>query len=105
MHRHFIRILTLHLTTLLILVGLSALCFATPPAWGDLEPGPHAVGFKTIEQYDHSRSFSPKRDYFGDAIPGETARPIQVCIWYPAVAAEDGDAEEESADARVHEST
>ncbi len=53
--------------------------------WGDLEAGPHAVGFMTTEEYDYSRTFQPKRDYFGEIVPGEMARPIQVCIWYPAV--------------------
>lgn len=56
----------------------------TPRLWGDLKPGPYAVGFNTIENYDYSRTIRPKRDYFGEPLPGERARPIQICIWYPA---------------------
>jgi tetratricopeptide (TPR) repeat protein len=59
---------------------------AAPPSavWGELEPGPYAVGFMAVEEYDYSRSFMPKKDYFGAAVPGERGRPVQVCIWYPA---------------------
>jgi pentatricopeptide repeat protein len=57
--------------------------------WGELTPGPHAVGFKAIEEYDYSRSFEAKKDYFGTPVPGERGRPVQVCIWYPATFAED----------------
>jgi len=58
----------------------------TPPIWGSLEPGPYAVGFRTIEQYDYSRTFQPTRDYYGNPLEGTAARPIQVCYWYPAEA-------------------
>ncbi|MCP4570152.1 MAG: hypothetical protein GY841_21440 [FCB group bacterium] len=54
------------------------------------EPGPFKVGFKTIERYDYSRTFGAKYDYYGNQLPGETARPIQICIWYPAADAADG---------------
>ncbi len=56
----------------------------TPTLWGGLQPGPHAVGFKTVEKYDYSRAFRSKFDYFGTLQEGERARPIQICIWYPA---------------------
>lgn len=52
--------------------------------WGGLQPGPHAVGFRTVEKYDYSRAFRSKFDYFGTLQTGERARPIQICIWYPA---------------------
>jgi len=58
----------------------------TPLIWGNLESGPYAVGFRTIEQYDYSRTFQPTRDYFGNPIDASAARPIQVCYWYPAAA-------------------
>jgi hypothetical protein len=60
-------------------------CAGDAPLWGDLEAGPHAVGFMTFEEYDYGRTFQAKRDYFGEVIPGETARPVQVSLWYPAV--------------------
>ncbi|PKK83021.1 MAG: hypothetical protein CVT49_10785 [candidate division Zixibacteria bacterium HGW-Zixibacteria-1] len=46
--------------------------------------GPHEIGFMTIEKYDYTRSFMPKYDYDGQLLSEERARPIQVCIWYPA---------------------
>lgn len=46
--------------------------------------GPYSVGFGTMEFYDHSRTIMSGRDYFGNLLPRETARPIQICIWYPA---------------------
>jgi hypothetical protein len=55
------------------------------PLWGGLKPGPHGIGFRTVEKYDWSRTYGEKMDYFGAPMPGETARPIQICIWYPAV--------------------
>jgi dienelactone hydrolase len=50
----------------------------TPP------PGPHAVGFRTVELSDHSRAFGEPFD--GERLPPavRTGRPIAVSIWYPA---------------------
>lgn len=48
-----------------------------------LKPGPYAVGFKTVNQYDHSRTFYPGYDLDGNPVK-EHARPIQTSIWYPA---------------------
>jgi dienelactone hydrolase len=67
-----------------VFVGQSSADGKTPAIWGELEPGPYAVGFKTIEKYDHSRVSRPEHDYFGRPLDGERARPIQTCIWYPA---------------------
>src|ERR1700712_5445288 len=48
-------------------------------------PGPHAVGFRIIEQYDQSRGYRGASDpYTGKATSGERARPIQTLIWYPS---------------------
>jgi tetratricopeptide (TPR) repeat protein len=71
-----------------VAVGSAALAQESP-IWGSLEAGPYAVGFMATERYDYSRTFQPKRDYFGEVIPGEMARPIQICIWYPARASAD----------------
>jgi hypothetical protein len=56
------------------------------PLWGDLEPGPHTVGFRTLETYDHSRSFGDKRDLAGALRAGARSRPVQISLWYPASA-------------------
>jgi pimeloyl-ACP methyl ester carboxylesterase len=47
-------------------------------------PGPQPVGLKVVEQYDYSRAFQPLVDDLGQAYRGETARPMQTLIWYPA---------------------
>lgn len=58
--------------------------------WGDLEPGPYKVGFRTVERFDYSRTYRAKADYCGQPMDGERARPIQIFIWYPAPASLDG---------------
>jgi tetratricopeptide (TPR) repeat protein len=75
------------LVLLLAVMALSGAgyCAGEAPLWGEIEAGPHAVGFMTFEEYDYGRTFQAKRDYFGEVIPGETARPIQLSLWYPAV--------------------
>jgi tetratricopeptide (TPR) repeat protein len=74
------------LVTVLLILFLTQTVFAfqKPEVWGALEPGQYAIGFKTLEKYDYSRSFQPKYDYFGKPLEGERARPIQISIWYPA---------------------
>jgi hypothetical protein len=72
-----------------LLVMVSGLGAQDRPLWGDIEPGPHGVGYMAIERYDYARSFQPKRDYFGELIPGERGRPIQILIWYPAAVGDD----------------
>ncbi|HSF17048.1 MAG TPA: hypothetical protein VLK65_15975 [Vicinamibacteria bacterium] len=49
---------------------------AISPLWGELQPGPHRVGFELIEVYDYSRPFR-------SAGPNR-ARPVTLSIWYPA---------------------
>jgi dienelactone hydrolase len=44
-------------------------------------PGQYAVGFKVVEQYDHSRPFSLQEG----GKPLDEGRPLQTMIWYPAV--------------------
>ncbi|MEK6152174.1 tetratricopeptide repeat protein [Flavobacteriaceae bacterium 3-367] len=47
--------------------------------------GPYAIGFREFNTLDKSRSFSVESDASKDK--GKTiSRPIQVCVWYPAVA-------------------
>jgi dienelactone hydrolase len=55
-----------------------------PPILPGVAPGPYAVGYTVRQEYDHSRTFKQKLDYFGERTPGEIARPIQITIWYPA---------------------
>jgi len=47
-----------------------------PPFGGSLEPGPHAVGFRVRHEIDATRP----------PVAGRPGRPLQIAIWYPAVA-------------------
>jgi hypothetical protein len=53
---------------------------ATPPLWGDLEPGPYPVGFQVIYKIDESRSYYPAQ-----ADAQVKGRPIRIMVWYPAI--------------------
>ena len=72
------------LAALAILAGWQTRTSATAqsfPQWGNLKPGPHAVGFKAIHAVDSARSY-------GNTItPGP--RPIRITLWYPATPARD----------------
>jgi hypothetical protein len=72
--------------SLLLVVPSQTEAAAPPATWGQLEPGPHAVGFRTFDRYDRSRVFRFPRDLEGRPRDGERARPIQVSVWYPAEA-------------------
>jgi hypothetical protein len=70
---------------------LAAACLGLPPAARaqsavrfTLPFGPHAVGFRTVDQYDHSRGFGDGFDDYGRPRTGERARPIPTSIWYPS---------------------
>ncbi|HUG40432.1 MAG TPA: hypothetical protein VMM12_08100 [Longimicrobiales bacterium] len=78
-----------------ISTALVAACLAVPVAASAqagaspvLDYGPHDVGFTVIEALDSTRAFRPLRDFTG-RLAGETARPVQVSIWYPAEAPAD----------------
>lgn len=58
---------------------------AQPPQWKDLKPGQYTVGYKVLNNYDHSRHIKPLKDFEGKLNEGERALPVQVHIWYPAV--------------------
>ena len=48
-------------------------------------PGPFAVGFKAVHQYDHARAYRTEVDALtGKRYDGERARPVQTLVWYPA---------------------
>ncbi|UCD93534.1 MAG: hypothetical protein JSU69_07100 [Candidatus Zixiibacteriota bacterium] len=70
---------------LLVSLALAALAEnRMPELWGSMEPGRYGIGFRTIEEFDYSRTFGPKYDYDGELREGIRARPIQICLWYPA---------------------
>ncbi len=51
-----------------------------------LSPGPYQVGYAVQHHYDYSRTYLEKTDSVGRPARRETARPIQISIWYPAEA-------------------
>ncbi|WEF33679.1 poly(ethylene terephthalate) hydrolase family protein [Pseudoduganella chitinolytica] len=72
------------LATLFIAIALSSAAHADP-GFAGLQPGPLAVGWKTVQQYDASRTYRGTIDAVtGQPVQGERARPIQTLIWYPA---------------------
>ena len=58
-----------------------------PRIWPDADPGPYEVGYRVLHEYDPTRTFQPKFDYFGRPTEGPIARPIQISVWYPAAPA------------------
>jgi hypothetical protein len=57
------------------------------PLHGDLQPGPHQVGFTILSLTDPSRPQGADRDPSGSPIAmARRARPIDVHVWYPAAA-------------------
>ena len=56
-----------------------------PMIWPAAQPGPYEVGYRVMHEYDPTRTFKPKRDYFGKPTEGSIARPLQISIWYPAI--------------------
>jgi len=74
------------LTTLVLLLA-SGLAQAAAPFTFPNPPGPFAVGFRVVNQYDHARAYQGEFDAVtGKAVEGERARPIQTLVWYPAAA-------------------
>lgn len=57
--------------------------------WGDLEPGPYAVGFKLVTVLDHSRVFHSNAAFRGLAEDAEKTRALRIYIWYPAQAVQE----------------
>lgn len=80
---------SLALLVCLFCLGLSRASAQSFPQWGNLRPGPYAVGFRHIQKYDYSRQVKPATDFTG-AAAGETAYPIQIGVWYPAVKPTEG---------------
>ncbi|MCC3156560.1 dienelactone hydrolase family protein [Hymenobacter sp. 15J16-1T3B] len=69
----------------LLVLGFVARVVQAGAGFADLKPGPHAVGFRVVQQYDYTRSYRDKTDLVtGKPYAGERARPVQTLVWYPA---------------------
>ncbi len=87
-HLRSVRCLLATTIVLGLVLNATGLFAVTSEMWGNLVPGPYAVGFTTVEELDRSRSVGPKYDYFGNLREVDRTRQIQVCIWYPALLGE-----------------
>lgn len=68
-----------------VLLVTSAASHASDTFTFSAPPGPHGVGIKFVQQYDHSRLFKADIDLAtGEKVEGERARPVQTLLWYPA---------------------
>jgi dienelactone hydrolase len=47
-------------------------------------PGPHGVGLRVVEQYDHSRTFQREGGSSEKSADAGSPRPLQTLVWYPA---------------------
>ena len=61
---------------------------AAQDLWGDLEPGPHSVGFRSAWAFDPARTYDTT---FSDgarySVERRAPRPILMNVWYPAAPA------------------
>jgi hypothetical protein len=75
--------------TLLLVILCSAASFAqaASPINFTHTKGPHAVGMRVVQQYDHSRDVERDINAFGESSGAGGARPMQTLVWYPAQAA------------------
>ena len=78
------------LLSFVLLAGASATMLrgqlkSNPPFWGGLSAGPYAVGFKTLYQFDRTRTWRTTRGYEKPFAPDLSGRPIRISVWYPAL--------------------
>jgi dienelactone hydrolase len=69
-------------------LGSGRSAVVSPPFWGQLAPGPHAVGFRSVWELDYSRAYKmifDDKTFYGAA---KSPRPILINIWYPAVSSD-----------------
>jgi dienelactone hydrolase len=71
-----------------IAAGQPASATAKPPSalLGNLELGPHAVGFRVLDRIDRSRPYRMPRRPDGSPRAGDHGRPMHISLWYPAEA-------------------
>ncbi|MCP3063449.1 hypothetical protein LXT21_32195 [Myxococcus sp. K38C18041901] len=73
---------------MVLLVGLPAAAKPAPsPLWGELVPGPHAVGYQVLYRFDMSRTWEVSRPYGKAFTPDSRGRPLRISVWYPAASA------------------
>jgi dienelactone hydrolase len=68
----------------LCLFGLVDVRLEASPLWGNLKPGPYAVGYKTLFTYDLARPPLANPAGAGASSSRTQGRQMQISIWYPA---------------------
>jgi pimeloyl-ACP methyl ester carboxylesterase len=71
-------------TVSLLMISPWRPALAAPSYWGNLTPGPYAVGFRSLWQLDYSRVYNTVFDDKTMYSSGKAPRPILINIWYPA---------------------
>ena len=77
------RPLTIILLSIMLLSGAAV---AAPRILLEPRPGEFAVGYRVLYLDDAARSFGPRSALDGSLAPKPLSRPVQVHLWYPAVA-------------------
>ncbi|HKC62019.1 MAG TPA: hypothetical protein VKB86_00170, partial [Pyrinomonadaceae bacterium] len=85
MKKLYISVLSIILFTLYGIASIQAQQKSQTPFWGSLAAGPYAVGFRTIYEFDRTRTWRVTRGYEKPFTPDLNGRPIRVSVWYPAV--------------------
>jgi pimeloyl-ACP methyl ester carboxylesterase len=67
-----------------VLITSGQVAASAPPSWGNLEPGPYAVGFRSLWQMDYSRVYNTVFNDKTTYASGKAPRPILINLWYPA---------------------
>ncbi len=78
------RSLTIVCTSLVIYAVAASAAIAQSPLRFTVPTGPYAVGFRTVDQFDYSRSMGERYDDDGKIEQGVRPRAMQTSIWYPA---------------------
>jgi hypothetical protein len=74
----------------LVAVAAAPAAGQEPLLWGGLKPGPHAVGYRCLYQFDHGRRYDPEFTTDPATPAADRPRPILICGWYPARKTEAG---------------
>ncbi len=71
---------------LAVILFSASIAHAATPLTFTHTKGPHAVGLRVVQQYDHARGVDRDINAFGESKHGERSRPMQMLVWYPAKA-------------------
>jgi hypothetical protein len=83
--RRTLRAAALLVVAVILIAKAPTLATAQEPLlWGNLKPGPYAVGYRHLYRLDHTRQYDPEFVTDPTKLPAHKPRPIYICVWYPA---------------------